>query len=260
VRRILLIDISDHVAGRIVEGVEERGCIVYRPQSLIEFTGMIGLTSCDGYRGWTPDAVPDIMVNFHSQSTPQIAETCEAAEMLGIRVMNTPHAVALVSDRRRLLHTLRKNRVNVPDFFWGHPSRIPEEFGPEVVLKDLHGHLVMRVRTSQIASRDELIYCERTVLNPLPGVIQTVYCICGYFFTVEKTDAFYAGKHRRRAIVRTVPSEIELMRKIRDITGLDFFNFDLIGDTVIDVNAFPNFFPYPDAVAALVDYVATIEI
>ena len=259
-RRILLIDISDHVAGKITEGLEERGCTVYRPQSLIEFTGMVGLTLCMGYRGWTPDGVPDMIVNVHSQNTPQIVETCEAAEMFGIRVMNSPQAVALCTDRRHLLHTLHKNRVSVPDFFWGHPSRIPKEFRPEVVLKDLRGHLVMRVRTSQIMSRDELVYCERVVANPPSGNIRIVYNICGYIFTVEKTDVLQVGRSRTRAIVVNDPVEVVLAEKIQRITGLDFFNFDLIGDTVIDVNAFPNFFPYPDAVAALVDYVSTMEI
>lgn len=255
-RRVLLIDISDHVAGKIAEGLEKRGCAVCRPQSLIEFTSIVGLAS---HRGWTGDCAPDIILNVHSQDTPQITDTCKMAEMLGIRVMNPWSAVMLCADRRHLLYTLQHGDIKVPDFFYGHPARIPEEFGPEIILKDLHGHLVMRVRTSQITSRDELAYCERIVPHPVSGVIRTVYNICGYFFTVEKTDVLQVGRNRPRAIVMNDPQEVKLARKIGTITGLDFFNFDLIGDTVIDVNAFPNFFPYPDAVDAMVQYVTAIN-
>lgn len=133
---------------------------------------------------------------------------------------------------------------------------IPKEFGEEVILKDLRGHLVLKVKAETITSREELIYCERIVPNP-SGTIRTVYSICGMVFTREKYDALGNGERKKRGGVANDAKEVSITKQIQTITGLDFFNADFLDGVVIDVNAFSNFFPYPDAVGALVDAIAS---
>lgn len=105
---------SDRVAGEIARGLQSRGCHVHHPLSLIEFTRLI---SFDSSVGFAPNCAPNCILNVHSQNTSQVLDVCAVAGRVGIRVMNTHHAVRLCEDRAHLLQCLKQGKVAVPDFF-----------------------------------------------------------------------------------------------------------------------------------------------
>lgn len=256
-RRVLLIDISDCVASRLGQMLLDRGCLVYHPKTLIEFSRMVSIVS---NKGWVGDWVPEIIVNVHSQNTPQVIDTCRVAEMFGIRVMNQHQATTICGDRIRIQCALKQAGIRTPDFFYGYPTHIPKEFSNEVVLKETgeYKHRVSLAKIPGISVRDELIYCERVIPNPT-STIRTVYYICEHIFTVVKTDQLETLAWSKE-LVNSDTGEIEIIKKIRAITSLDMFNVDFLDGVVIDVNTFPNFFPYPAAVKAVVDEIVEMPL
>lgn len=246
---ILIIDISDQVAGKIGRKLEGLGHNVWRTCSLIDLTRQIGVGSGNKWIAFEPN----LILNFHSQDTQMVTDLLHIAHNGGVVVRNPPGALETLSNRVLLQQRMRFLGLKMPQFYYGHPSLIPGELGQRVILKSLKGHLVMKVDRKEISSREELVYCEEVISNA-PALIRSVYFIGGETFTILKGDAL-RGERRRKERVENDGYEVHIVEKIATDLGLHYFNVDFIRGIIIDVNAFPNFFPYPFAVKALVESV-----
>ena len=252
VKNILIIDISDRVAGEIARMLKEKRCSVQRLVSQVELSRLIAFSSDTGWIGKNP---PHIIL-IYSQLTPQILQTAQFAEMCGIRVVNSYASTVLCADRVLLLQKLKSARTKIPDFYWGHPTHIPTDLGEEIVVKSREGHAVLQAKRHSIQAREELVYCERLVPNH-SGVVRTVYLIGEAIFTVAKEDSFFRNVHGKRT-VNNYMSEVSIPKRMREVTKLDFFNVDLIDGVTIDVNSLPNIFPYTKAIESLVEHIDSL--
>jgi len=253
-KRILIVDIgSDYQkdVSELVKLLEEKGIKVDRPNCLKDFARLIGISQ----NGWLK-GIPPIIFNLHFESRFPVRETLRVAEAVGIRVLNSSKAVNLCQDRLSMLNFLRKGGIAIPEFYFGHPLGIPEDFGSQVVIKNPKGHLVMKIERGKIHSLEEVIYCEKIIDNPTDYIV-TVYCIFGNIFSARKFDSLKTER-RGKEVIKTDLVHRDIIEKIGRMTGLEFFGVDFIGNVVIDVNPFPNFFFYKPVFEVVVEYFLNI--
>lgn len=245
-------DYQEKVTG-LVNLLSEMGVErVLRPRHMVEFVKLAGLSSIQ-----PKEVLPALIVNLHFQQQNQVKEVMRAAETAGISMINKYSAAAKTSHRLSIAQLLRRNEIPAPDFYFGHPRAIPEEFGEIVIYKQLEGHLVLQMVRGMFHSLEELVYVEKMIPNPAKA-LRSVYCVAGLVFTVEKPDDFHQTGIGEKKLTETTDRDREIAVKIGQITGLEIFNVDIIvnGDgkyVVIDVNAWPNFFFYEPAVVQLAE-------
>ncbi|KKW22161.1 MAG: hypothetical protein UY62_C0010G0022 [Parcubacteria group bacterium GW2011_GWF2_50_9] len=256
-KKILILDMSDRVAGDIEDKLCAKGLTAQRMCSLIQFGQSVAITATSPNMTILVNSMqPDIILNFHSQNTETVERTLQLAERCGVRIVNCNTARALCADRARLLPTLRSEGMTVPGFFYGHPSQLLASMKGECICKDPVGHLVIRTNCGAISSREELVYCETLV--PCNGVVRSVYRVGKLTFTMEKSDTLGKGRVLPSERVESKGAEIAVVDSICKHADLDYCNVDFINGTVIDVNCFPNIFRHRDAVDAIVEHVASM--
>lgn len=193
---------------------------------------------------------PDEPVIFHMCRRMQTLMQLEGREREGVRIINQPHAVRLVSKSRELtLQRLQSAGVAVPPF-WAYDPEYDEMFQCEPELQDLlpgwvkctraNGHSyadVKRVDNPLEADSEVMLLAAEAV----PDIIVQKH-INGEFLKC------YAVVNVRSGVVDCWPSDkADIARKISQTTGLEVFGFDVIesdkGPVVIDVNDWPTFSP-----------------
>jgi glutathione synthase/RimK-type ligase-like ATP-grasp enzyme len=234
-------DYAKEVDRTLVRALRRAGSIVECPPHNVAFAKTVGITR----DGWKHGFAPDLIVNLHYECTPLILEALQLAEATGTFVVNRPSCLAQVQDRVRLRCTLLREKIPMPDFYYGHPTHIPKSIGSRAVKKPNIGHLVAMVGTQGIHTHDESVHLERVVPNR-KGVVRSVYYVFGFTFTVVKSDTLQT-RNRTKYDAEDDSNEIKIVERLAHVMQLDVFGVDFIGGRVIDVNAFPNFFFHREA-------------
>lgn len=196
------------------------------------------------------DSRPEVSehVVFHMCRRMSALMQLEQRERSGVRVINSPAAVRLVSKSREMtMQRLQDAGVPVPPF-WSYDPEYDEMFQCEPDLQSLlpgwvkcsrsNGHDsddVHRVSTPLEADSVVMLMAAQSV----PDIIVQSH-VDGEF------QKCYAVADLRQGHIDCWPSAMEgLARKVCEATGLEVFGFDVImsadGPVVIDVNDWPSF-------------------
>lgn len=256
---VMIVDIGADYQRKVSELArrleEERGIKVVRPENIVELVQELELSTIPMHNHVSR---PDLVVNLHFERLDKVKEALRAVHLADIRMINPYVPATITSHRLQLSYLLRRARVKTPDFYFGHPKKIPPEFGDQVVFKELRGHLVTVGQRDKIHSLEELVYVEKLIPNPSER-IKSVYYVGGYVFTAMKVDDFNTNGHKpEKEIVPTSREDVALVKRLSRAIDLCLFNIDFIGETVIDMNAWPNFFFYEPAVDAMIDHICSI--
>lgn len=183
----------------------------------------------------------------------------EQLERGGVRVINSPAAVRLVSKSREMtMQRLQDAGVQVPQF-WAYDPEYDEMFQCEPELQSLlpgwakctrangHDHSdVQRVETPLEADSAVMLMAAQAI----PDIIVQKH-------VDGELQKCYAVVNIRKGTVDCWPAEMkELALKVSEATGLEVFGFDVIqsadGPVVIDVNDWPAFSPVREEAACAI--------
>lgn len=244
--RVLIVDLDSDVRNEVAKietGLKQLGLNVLRPESGKALTSSIGISNVfNGIR-------PDLVVHFSLGDPTSWDGILDSCEMAGVRVSN-PYSVARrFTSRVGMCSFLDTLGISQPDWYYGSPAAIPEDFGDLVVEKSVDGHLVHIVDRRRIHAAAKVGFYQRFVDNPAEN-ITTVYWIFGHCFSMIKPDMFNVTNTviSKKLVDFTDPVQVATIERIQKAAGLDFFCADFINGYVIDVNFCPNPFRHPRAV------------
>ncbi|MDZ7798177.1 MAG: hypothetical protein U5L76_01015 [Patescibacteria group bacterium] len=238
--KVLLIDIDNFLETQILKWVFLRkGIQVVRPDSQKELLENFPYD----LRKWEfrPDFVLVTYYNF-SQLTWLISYL-RNIESIGIRVVNSTENIELFTDYLRRSQILSQKGYQIPNFYHGCSSKIPEHLGKMVVCKTLKEHQTFLCPRTGIHSLNSPIFVESCIANPKKKIL-TIYYVDGLIWARWKEDALQTKKRNRELItdLSGFAEEKKIVGKIAQDFGLVFFNVEFVEGYVIDVNTIANLF------------------